>query len=248
MTLQNRYNYLPYFWAMTSFLKVLTHAKNIDNHWSSAVIHYFECMVRKTFYSCFLWLRNKKVINFQIFHTLFQKKCWPQQKLWYLAKNVPTIWCRPVWSFFVHNFVTIEQKIKKWTRRGGSPMDPFPPTYLTSKKPNSCSVNEAGRCKPCGGNSSSCQLCGNYKNTSVFESKYCNQVYQTKENFKCNSKMVVYLIECRVFRNHNGSTGQNFVLELTTINARIVIFRKNKYCWTKSVTRNVFKNISAKWP
>ena len=134
MTLQNRYNYLPYFWAMTSFLKVLTHAKNIDNHWSSAAIHYFECMVRKTFYSCFLWLRNKKVINFQIFHTLFQKKCWPQQKLWYLAKNVPTIWCRPVWSIFAHNFVTIEQKLKKWTRRGGSPMDPSPPTYLTSKK------------------------------------------------------------------------------------------------------------------
>ena len=138
------------------------------------------------------------------------KKCWPQQKLWYLAKNVPTIWCRPVCSIFVHNFVTIEQKIKKWTRRGGSPMDPFPPTYLTSKKPNSCSVKEADRCKPCGGNSSSCQLCGSDKNTSIFESKYCNQVYQTKENFKYNSKLVVYLIGCRVFRNHNGSTTTKF--------------------------------------
>ena len=113
--------------------------------------------------------------------------------------------------------------------RGQSNGPLSPNLFNLQKKPNSCSVNEADRCKPCGGNSSSCQLCGNDKNTSVFESKYCNQVYQTKENFKCNSKMVVYLIECRVFRNHNGSTGQNFVLELTNINARVVIFRKNKY-------------------
>ena len=109
-----------------SFLKVLTHAKNTDNHCWSAVMQYFECMVPKTFYSCFLCLRNKKVINFQVFPILVQK-CWPQQKLWHLAKNVVVIWCRTVWSIFVHNLVTIEQKVKKWWREG--PMD-SPPTVF----------------------------------------------------------------------------------------------------------------------
>ena len=58
----HRHNYLAWFWAMTSFLKLLTHAKNTDNHFWSAFMQYFECMVRKTFiiYSCFLCLRNKK--------------------------------------------------------------------------------------------------------------------------------------------------------------------------------------------
>ena len=124
---------------MTSFLKVLTHAKNTDNHWWRAVIQYFECMVPKTFYSCFLCLRNEKVIDFQIFPTPVQEKSWPQQKLWCLAKNVSVIWCRTVWSIFVHNLVTNEQKIKKWWREGVGPMDP-PLTYLTSKKPNPCRV------------------------------------------------------------------------------------------------------------
>ena len=80
-----------------------------------------------------------------------------------------------------------------------------------------------------GGKRRPCQLYSKLKNMNSFKNKYSNEVYQIKKNFNYNSKMVVYLIECRVFRNHNGSTGQNFVLELTTINARIVIFRKNKY-------------------
>ena len=109
---------------MTSFLKVWKYAKNTDNHCWSAVFQYFECMVPKIFYSCFLYLRNKKVINFQIFLTLIQEKCWPQQKLWYLASLISNFWslqdsydiCKTVWSIFVHNLVTIEQKIKKWWR------------------------------------------------------------------------------------------------------------------------------------
>ena len=118
---------LTQFWAMTSFLKVLTQAKNTDSHCWSGVMQYFECMVPKTFYSCFLCLRNKKVINFQIFPTLVQEKYWSQQKLWYLAKNVVVIWYRIVWSIFMHNLVTIEQKIKKWWRGGEGPMDAPPP-------------------------------------------------------------------------------------------------------------------------
>ena len=53
---------------------------------------------QKNFYSCHLCLRNKKVINPQIYPTLIQEKCWPQQKLWYLAKNVVVTWCWTVWS------------------------------------------------------------------------------------------------------------------------------------------------------
>ena len=45
------------------------------------------------------------------------------------------------------------------------------------------------------------------KNTSTFESKHSNEVYQIKKTFNCNSKMVVYLIECRVCRKqYNGTT------------------------------------------
>ena len=105
---------------MTSFLKVQIHAKNADNHCWSAAMQYFEYMLPKTFYSCFLCLRNEKVLNFQNFSTLVQEKCWSQQKLWYLAKNVFVILCRTVWSIFAHNLVTIEQQIKTWKRgRGG---------------------------------------------------------------------------------------------------------------------------------
>ena len=61
-------------------------------------------------------------------------------------------------------------------------------------------INEVDGCEPCGGKRPPCQLCGNIKNTSTFKSKYSNEVYQIKKNFNCNSKMVVYLIECRICR------------------------------------------------
>ena len=104
-------------------------------------------------------------------------------------------------------------------------------------------INEVGRCEPCGGKRPPCQLCNNMKNTSTFKSKHSNEVYQIKKKFNCNSKMVVYLIECRICgKQYNGSTVTNFVLELTTIKARFVIFGKNKHCQTKPVTRNFFTN------
>ena len=59
-------------------------------------------------------------------------------------------------------------------------------------------INEVGRCEPCGGKRPPCQLCSNMKNTSTFKSKHSNKVYQIKKNFNCNSKMVVYLIECGI--------------------------------------------------
>ena len=45
------------------------------------------------------------------------------------------------------------------------------------------------------------------KNTLTFNSKHLDEVYQIKKKFNCNSKMVVYLIECRVCgKQYNRST------------------------------------------
>ena len=72
-------------------------------------------------------------------------------------------------------------------------------------------INEVGKYKPCGGKIPRCQLCSNIKNTSAFKSNHSNEVHQIKKNFNCNSKMVLYLIECRVCRRqYNGSTLTKF--------------------------------------
>ena len=72
-------------------------------------------------------------------------------------------------------------------------------------------IDEVDRCQPCGGKRPPCQLCSNMTNTSKFKSKHSNEVYQTKKNFNCNSKMVVYLIECRVCgKQYSGSTVTKF--------------------------------------
>ena len=77
-------------------------------------------------------------------------------------------------------------------------------------------ISEVGRCQSCVGKRRPCELSSNMKNTS----KHSNEVYQIKKNFNCNSKMVVYLIECRVCRKqYNGSTVTKFCAR-----ARIVIF------------------------
>ena len=45
------------------------------------------------------------------------------------------------------------------------------------------------------------------KNANTFESNLSNEVYQIKKNFNCNSKMLVYLIECRISeKQYNGIT------------------------------------------
>ena len=48
--------------------------------------------------------------------------------------------------------------------------------------------------------------CSNLKNTSTFEGKDSNEVYQIKRKINCNSKMLVYLIECSVCRKQYKST------------------------------------------
>ena len=67
------------------------------------------------------------------------------------------------------------------------------------------------------------------KNTSTFKSKHSNKVYQIKKNFKCNCKMLVYLIKCRFFgEQYNGNTVTKFRAKANNYKARIAIFGKNK--------------------
>ena len=67
------------------------------------------------------------------------------------------------------------------------------------------------------------------KNKSTFKSKHSNEVYQIKKNFNCNSKMVVYLIECRICRRqYNGSTMTKFRTRANNYKSTHPDFRKEQ--------------------
>ena len=90
-------------------------------------------------------------------------------------------------------------------------------------------INEVGRCEPCCGKRPPCQLCSNMKNTSTFKSKHLNEVYQIKKNFNCNSKMVVYLIKCRICgKQYNGSTLTKFGARASNYKSMHRNFRKEQ--------------------
>ena len=85
------------------------------------------------------------------------------------------------------------------------------------------------------------------KNTSIFKSKHSNEVYQIKKNFNCNSKMVVYLIECRVCgKQYNGSTVTKFRARANNYKSTHRNFLKEQILPNQArtrITRNVFTNI-----
>ena len=90
-------------------------------------------------------------------------------------------------------------------------------------------INKVGRCEPCGGKRPPCQLCSNMKNTITFKSKHSNHVYQIKKNFNCNSKIVVYLIECRICgKQHNSSTFTKFCTRANNYKSTHHNFRKEQ--------------------
>ena len=61
---------------------------------------------------------------------------------------------------------------------------------------------------------------------------------------KYNSKIVAYFIECRdCAKQYNGSTVTKFCPRTNNYKSTNPIFRKNKNCHTKRVTRKVFINI-----
>ena len=64
-------------------------------------------------------------------------------------------------------------------------------------------INEAGSSKPCGGKRPICQLCKHFKTTSSFQKPNSIETYKINQVFDCNSKNVVYLIECRTCKKHD---------------------------------------------
>ena len=59
---------------------------------------------------------------------------------------------------------------------------------------------EVGRSKPCGEKRPPCpcQLRENFKDTCTFKSKHLDKMRKTNKNYNCNSKIAVYLIECKI--------------------------------------------------
>ena len=90
-------------------------------------------------------------------------------------------------------------------------------------------INEVGRCEPCGGKIPPCQLCSNLNKTNTFKSKHSNEVYQIKKIFNCNSKMVAYLIECRICgKQYNGRTVIKFRARANNYKSTHSNFRKEQ--------------------
>ena len=102
-------------------------------------------------------------------------------------------------------------------------------------------VKEVGRCKPCGGKRPLCQLRSNMKNTSTFKSNHSNEVNQIKKNFNCNSKTVVYLIECRVCgKQYNGSTMTKFRARANNCKSMHCNFRKEQILSNQARNQKLF--------
>ena len=75
------------------------------------------------------------------------------------------------------------------------------------------------------------------KTTSNFKSKHSNEVYQIKKNFNCNSKMVVYLIECRVCRKQYNASN------VTKFCARANIYKStHRKFWKEQILANQVRN------
>ena len=67
------------------------------------------------------------------------------------------------------------------------------------------------------------------KNTSTFKSKHSNAVYRIRKNCNCNSKMVIYLIECRVCGMQcNSSTVTKFCTTANNYKSTHRNFRKEQ--------------------
>ena len=64
--------------------------------------------------------------------------------------------------------------------------------------------------KPCGGKRPCC-LCKSMADTYTFKSKRFDEAYKINNDYNCNSKMSIYLIECQVYGQQCiGSTKTKF--------------------------------------
>ena len=72
-------------------------------------------------------------------------------------------------------------------------------------------LDEVDRSKLCEGKRPPCHLCENIKDTCTFKSKHLDEIHKINKNYKFNSKMVVYLIECKICgEQYTGSTKTKF--------------------------------------
>ena len=72
-------------------------------------------------------------------------------------------------------------------------------------------LEEVDRSKLCEGKRPPCHLCENIKDTCTFKSKHLDEIHKINKNYKFNSKMVVYLIECKICgEQYTGSTKTKF--------------------------------------
>ena len=68
-------------------------------------------------------------------------------------------------------------------------------------------LDEVAGLNPVGGKRPHCHLCENMKDTCIFKSKHLDEIHKIKKKCNCNSKMAVYLIECKIFgEEYTGST------------------------------------------
>ena len=80
--------------------------------------------------------------------------------------------------------------------------------------------------------------------TSTFKSKHSNEVYQIKKRIRSNSKMVVYLIECRVCRKQcNSRTVTTFRARANNYKCTHGNFWKEQKLSNQARNQNVITNI-----
>ena len=95
---------------------------------------------------------------------------------------------------------------------------------VRSKLPD---LDELDRSQRCGGKRPPCHLCENMKDTCTFKCKHLDEIYKTNKKYNCNSKMVVYLIECQI---SNILEVQNLSLGLGQITTKVF----SKSLWAKT--------------
>ena len=75
----------------------------------------------------------------------------------------------------------------------------------------STDLDEEGRSKPFARRRTPCHFCQNIKDTCTFKSKHLDEIHIINKKYNCNSKMAVYLTECKICgEQYTGSTKTKF--------------------------------------
>ena len=72
-------------------------------------------------------------------------------------------------------------------------------------------LDEEGRSKPFARRRTPGHFCQNIKDTCTFKSKHLDEIHKINKKYNCNSKMAVYLIECKICgEQYTGSIKTKF--------------------------------------